>query len=54
MEISHENIQILHREVRTWKTYKAGTRKATDDGQQYEIINSENSVTEAVAVAPVV
>ena len=54
MELSHENIQNLHREVRTWKTIKEGTTVDADDGMQYEIINSENSVTEAVAVAPIV
>ena len=54
MELSHENIQKLHREVRTWKTINQGTTVTADDGMQYEIINSENSVTEAIAVAPIV
>ncbi|QXA17935.1 hypothetical protein I6L85_05485 [Streptococcus gordonii] len=54
MGLSHQNIQVLHREVRIWKTYKEGVVVDADDGMKYEIINSENSATEAIAVAPVV
>ena len=54
MGLSHKNIQVLHREVRIWKTYKEGVVVDADDGMKYEIINSENSATEAIAVAPIV
>ena len=54
MRLSHKNIQVLHREVRIWKTYKEGVVVDADDGMKYEIINSENSATEAIAVAPIV
>ncbi|MGT2706891.1 hypothetical protein ACVRXQ_02895 [Streptococcus panodentis] len=55
MEITHREIQQLHDKVRKWKGLEEGTKKDLESsGQQYEIINSENSVTEAVAVAPVV
>ena len=54
MGLSHQNIQVLHREVRIWKTYKEGVVVDADDGMKYEIINSENSATEAIAVAPIV
>jgi len=54
MELSHENIQKLHREVRTWKTINQGTTVTADDRMRYEIINSIDSTTEAIAVAPIV
>ncbi|KXT83954.1 hypothetical protein STRDD11_01207 [Streptococcus sp. DD11] len=54
MELTHKDIQKLHAEVRNWKIEPEGKKLFTKDNQQYEIINSENSVTEAVAVAPVV
>ena len=55
MELTHEDIQKLHKKVREWKKLEQGDSDFVETGgQEYEIINSENSVTEAVAVAPIV
>ena len=55
MALTHQNIQDLHSVVRDWKNLEQGTRRSiTFGGPEYEIINSENSATEAIAVAPVV
>ena len=55
MALTHQDIQNLHSVVRDWKNLEQGTRKSiTFGGPEYEIINSENSATEAIAVAPVV
>lgn len=55
MELTHEDIQKLHKKVREWKKLKQGDSDYIErGGQEYEIINSENSVTEAIAVAPIV
>ena len=55
MELTHEDIQKLHKKVREWKKLKQGDSDSIErGGQEYEIINSENSATEAIAVAPIV
>ena len=55
MALTHQNIKDLHSVVRDWKNLEQGTRRSiTFGGPEYEIINSENSATEAIAVAPVV
>lgn len=55
MELTHEDIQKLHSKVREWKDLKPETKVEVESGgQEYEIITSIDSVTEAVAVAPVV
>ncbi|WP_061422886.1 hypothetical protein, partial [Streptococcus cristatus] len=55
MALTHRDIQKLHKVVREWKYLEQGTRRSiTIGGPEYEIINSENSATEAIAVAPIV
>ena len=49
MELTHEDIQKLHKKVREWKKLKQGDSDYIErGGQEYEIINSENSATEAI------
>ncbi|ATF65466.1 hypothetical protein [Streptococcus gordonii] len=53
MALTHQDIQNLHSVVRDWKNLEQGTRRSIMfGGPEYEIINSENSATEAIAVAP--
>ena len=55
MALTHQDIQKLHNKVREWKDLESGSiRSVEKGGTKYEIINSENSATEAIAVAPIV
>ena len=55
MALTHRDIQDLHSVVRDWKDKEQGTRKSiTFGGPEYEIVNSIDSTTEAIAVAPIV
>ena len=55
MALTHQDIQKLHKVVREWKDLESGSiRSVEKGGTKYEIINSENSATEAIAVAPIV
>ncbi|WP_247938440.1 hypothetical protein [Streptococcus gordonii] len=55
MALTHQDIQKLHTVVREWKDLEPGSiRSVENGGPKYEIINSENSATEDIAVAPIV
>ena len=55
MELTHEDIQKLHKKVREWKKLEQGDSDSVyRDGPEYEIVNSIDSTTEAIAVAPIV
>ncbi|AXQ78014.1 hypothetical protein DDV21_002465 [Streptococcus chenjunshii] len=53
MALTDLQIQAVQSKVKTWNLLEIGTQKSVK-GQKYEIVNTQDGTTEAIAVAPVV